>query len=251
MLLLLAMLLATAVNANASIRIGGWAFSANGQLARDFQYSGPCPVELKFDWGVISTEPASAAYTITRNDGGHSSNVRYVNLPPNRSVPIVEEWRLGADNPTFADYHGWMELHIESPSPVTHRISFTLHCGGMGGATGGGAPMVRVGGSAFSVNGQLGRAHEYTGYCPVDLTFDWGVIGAIDTPATYWFSRSDGGRSSSSTANLQAGRSVPILDHWRLGANTPRFSDFHGWVELNIESPTPVVNRIAFTLHCR
>jgi len=251
-MLLAAVVLAAAVNANASVRIGGWAFSANGQLARDFQYSGPCPVNLKFDWGVISTEAASAAYTITRNDGGHSSNVRYVDLPPNRSVPIVEEWRLGANNPTFADYHGWMELHLESPNPVTHRISFMLHCGGMGGEMGGGEPVVRVGGWAFSANGQLARDFQYTGYCPVDLTFDWGVIGAINTPATYWFSRSDGGRSGNpSTANLQAGRSVPILDHWRLGANTPQFADFHGSVELNIESPTHLAHRIAFTLHCR
>ena len=246
MVLLTAIVLATAVSASAHVRVGGWAFSANGQLARDFQYSGPCPADLKFDWGVISTEPASAPYNITRSDGGHSSNVRYVNLPPNRSVSIVEDWRLGADTPQFADYHGWMELHLQTPQPLTHRINFTLHCGGMGGDM----PMFRVGGSAFSVNGRLDRAHEYTGYCPVDLTFDWGVIGTMDMPVNYWFSRSDGGRSSPGTVNVLTGRSVSVVDHWKLGANTPRFADFHGWVELNLEPPG-TTNRIEFTLHCR
>jgi hypothetical protein len=72
------------------------------------------------------------------------------------------------------------------------------------------------------------------------------------TPVVYTFSRSDGGHQShSSTIDLPAHRSVPILDHWRLGANTPQFADFRGWVELVIESPNPVANRIGFTLHCR
>ncbi len=241
----MAALIAMAGAANASVRVGGSAFSVNGQLARDHQYSGSCPVDLKFDWGVISTAPATATYSITRSDGGHSSHARYVNLPERRSVPIVEEWRLGANTPQFADYSGWVELVIESPNPVTNRIAFTIHCGG------GSLAGVRVGGSAFSVNGQLARDHQYTGSCPVDLTFDWGVIGEEPTQVTYSFNRSDGGHSSPQTMNLPQGhRSVPILDHWRLGANTPRFANYSGWVELNIESPNPVANRIGFTLHC-
>jgi len=237
-------LLATAGLARASVRVGGSAFSANGQLAGDHQYSGICPVDLKFDWGVISTAPATATYSITRSDGGHSSHTRAVSLPEYRSVPIVEEWRLGANTPQFADYSGWVELNIDSPNPVTNRISFTIHCGS--------PASVRVGGSAFSANGQLARDHQYTGACPVDLTFDWGVIGTEATPVTYTFTRSDGGNQAHPlTIDLPAHRSVPILDHWRLGANTPQFADFRGWVELNIESPNPVANRIGFTLHCR
>lgn len=234
------------IAAQASVRVGGSAFSVNGQLARDHQYSGVCPVDLKFDWGVISTEPATAVYSITRSDGGHSSHTRAVSLPERRSVPILEEWHLGANTPQFADFHGWVELNIESPNPVTNRISFTIHCGG------GSAASVRVGGSAFSVNGQLDRDHLYSGPCPVDLTFDWGVIATDATPALYTFSRSDGGHQRHpSTIDLPPHRSVPILDHWRLGANTPQFADFRGWVELSIESPNPVANRIGFTLHCR
>jgi len=160
-------------------------------------------------------------------------------------VPILEEWRLGANTQQFASYSGWVELNIASPNPVANRINFTIHCGS--------SVSVRVGGSAFSVNGQLARDHQYTGPCPVDLKFDWGVIGTEATPVTYSLTRSDGGRTVNSlTINLpQANRSVPILDQWRLGANTPRFADYSGWVELNIESPNPVANRIGFTLHCR
>jgi hypothetical protein len=234
------------VAARASVRVGGSAFSVNGQLARDHQYSGVCPVDLKFDWGVISTAQTTATYFITRSDGGHSSHQRAVTLPEYRSVPILEEWHLGANTPQFADFHGWVELHIQSPNPVTNRISFTIHCDV------GRPASVRVGGSAFSVNGQLDRDHQYSGPCPVELTFDWGVIATEPTQVVYTFSRSDGGHQShSSTIDLPAHRSVPILDHWSLGANTPQFADFRGWVELDIESPNAVENRIGFTLHCR
>ena len=202
-------------------------------------------MDLKFDWGVISTSPASVSYTIVRSDGGHASAPRSIRVPGNRSVPIIEEWHLGANNARFADYSGWMELVIESPNQVTNRIPFTIHCGS--------TARVRVGGSAFSVNGQLERSHQYTGRCPVDLKFDWGVIATEPTPVTYSFMRSDGGHSSGSKIIElpQANRSVPILEEWHLGANTPRFADYAGWVELVIESPNPVTNRIPFTLHCQ
>ena len=129
---LLLALLATvilAVVADASVHVGGAAFFVNGQVARDYQYTGSCPVDLKFDWGVISTEPAMASYWFRRSDGGHSSNARTIELPGgNRSIPIMEEWHLGANTRQFSAYHGWVELHIESPNPVTSRIRFTLHC---------------------------------------------------------------------------------------------------------------------------
>ncbi len=126
--LALASLIASAGAAEAAVRVGGSAFSANGQLARDHEYSGVCPVDLKFDWGVISTAPATATYSISRSDGGHSSHDRSVSLPANRSVPVLEEWHLGANTPQFADFHGWVELSIGSPTPVANRIGFTLHC---------------------------------------------------------------------------------------------------------------------------
>jgi hypothetical protein len=242
---LLAALTAASGTAVAGVRVGGSSFSANGALARGHEYAGSCPVDLKFDWGVISTTPAAIAYSFTRSDGGHSSSAQSVNLPANRSVPILDEWHLGANTPQFANFSGWVELNISSPEPVVNRISFTIHCGS--------AASVRVGGSAFAANGQLARDHQYTGPCPVDLKFDWGAIGTEPTPVTYSFTRNDGGHSSQplTIALPQANRSVPIVDQWRLGANTPQFANYSGWVELNIESPNPVANRIGFTLHCR
>lgn len=231
--------------AAASLRVGGSAFSANGALARNHEYSGSCPVDLKFDWGVISSNPATVTYSFTRSDGGRSSSAKSIDLPANRSVPILDEWHLGANSAQFANFSGWVELNIVSPEPVVNRIAFTIHCGS--------TASVRIGGSAFSANGQLARNHEYTGPCPVDLKFDWGVIGTEATPVSYSFTRSDGGHSSKPLViDLpQANRSVPILDQWRLGASTPQFANFAGWVELNIDSPNPVANRIGFTLHCQ
>jgi len=112
----------------AAIRIGGSAFSVNGQLARDHQYTGGCPVDLKFDWGVVSSDPGPISYMTTRNDGARSGPRSLDHPGGNRSIPIVEHWRLGANNRQFADYRGWMEIHIESPGPATNRIPFTLHC---------------------------------------------------------------------------------------------------------------------------
>jgi len=229
--------------AHASVRIGGWAFSANGELARDFQYTGPCPVDLKFDWGVISTDQTTATYTFTRSDGGHSSSSQSVALPAGHSVPVLDTWRLGANTAQFATYSGWVQLNISAPNPVSQKISFTIHCT---------PPSVRIGGSAFFANGQLARNYQYSGACPVDLKFDWGVIATADTTATYSFTRNDGGHSSSSqSVDLPAGHSVPVLNTWRLGANTPAFASYSGWVQLNIDSPNAVSNKIAFTIHCQ
>lgn len=93
----LGMLIALTGAGQASVRIGGSSLSANGQRAQNFQYAGPCPVNLKFDWGVISTEPSSITYSFRRSDGGHSSTST-AGLPgANRSVPILDEWNLGAN----------------------------------------------------------------------------------------------------------------------------------------------------------
>ncbi|HKV26279.1 MAG TPA: hypothetical protein VJN93_16910 [Candidatus Acidoferrum sp.] len=110
------------------IRIGGEALSANGQLLRNFEYVGSCPVQLKFDWGVISSAPISITYTFRRNDGSQAQpRNRY--LPGGgRSTPILDTWNLGANTPQFANYHGRVELNIQAPVALAHKINFTLHC---------------------------------------------------------------------------------------------------------------------------
>ena len=105
------------------------ALTANGKLAAGSQYAGSCPVALKFDWGVIGTEPTLVTYTFDRSDGGHLATSPTAYLPnANQSVPIYEEWHLGANIPRFQNYSGWVRLMIESPNPVSQKIPFTIHC---------------------------------------------------------------------------------------------------------------------------
>jgi hypothetical protein len=112
-----------------TVRIGGESLRANGQLAQGFQYTGSCPVNLKFGWGLISTGPATVNYSFVRNDSGHSSNSRSVNIPQaNRSIPVYDSWTLGANKPQFANYTGWVKILIDSPNRVEGKIGFTIHC---------------------------------------------------------------------------------------------------------------------------
>jgi hypothetical protein len=243
---------AVAATASSSVRVGGWSLRANGELAQGFQYSGSCPVALKFGWGVIGTAPTTMQYTFVRSDGGRSTTPLTAALPaPNHSVPIYYDWQLGANTPQFQNYSGWVQLNIESPNPVSQKIGFTIHCGGSGGATNAGAA-VRVGGWSLRANGQLAQGFQYSGSCPVALKFAWGVIGTSPTTVEYTFVRSDGGHLTTSlTAALPAANhSVPLYYDWQLGANTPQFQNYSGWVQLNIESPNPVSQKIGFSVHC-
>jgi hypothetical protein len=122
-------MLAVAEAASAQVRVGGWSLRTNGQVAKDFQYTGSCPVELKFGWGLISPHKTTVAYSFQRSDGAHTSN-QHENFmaQPNKSVPIYYDWRLGAKNPRFQNFNGWVELRIESPNAETKRVNFTLHC---------------------------------------------------------------------------------------------------------------------------
>jgi len=111
---------------------------------------------------------------------------------------------------------------------------------------------VRVGGSSLTFNGRIIRGHEYTGPCPVDLKFGWGLISTVPTNVTYTFARNDGGRTGQRNVYIQqANRSVPVYDKWRLGANKPNFSNFQGSIDLIIETPNAVTQRTTFILHCQ
>jgi hypothetical protein len=114
---------------NATVRVGGSSLRANGQIVQGYQYSGPCPVDLKFGWGVIATAPTSVTYRFARSYGGHSGQSLREELPQaGRSVPLYEDWRLGANTRQFGDFHGWVNLIIEGPNHLENRINFTIHC---------------------------------------------------------------------------------------------------------------------------
>ena len=111
------------------VRVGGESLRANGQIAQGFQYTGSCPVDLKFGWGLISTRHTEVVYRFDRNDGGHTTHSERVDIPQaDRSVPVYYDWQLGANTPKFANFHGWVNLIIESPNPVDKKIPFTIHC---------------------------------------------------------------------------------------------------------------------------
>ncbi|MGD0009800.1 MAG: hypothetical protein ABSE93_14800 [Terriglobia bacterium] len=216
-------------------------------------------MNLKFFWGVIATEPASVVYTYTRSDGGHSSGPRTLNLPvANRSMDVDVEWSLGANQPQFANYSGWVQLDIESPNQASQKIPFTLHCGadaGAGFGTAGGRGTVHTGRDlkmTVEANGQILEHHVYSGPCPVTLKFGREVEGTEPTPVIYWFDRSDGAEfHHPSTIQLQtAGQPQTIYQEWRLGANTPQFANYNGWIRLNIESPNPDSLENHFLLRC-
>ena len=112
-----------------TVRVGGSSLRANGQVAQGFQYTGSCPVSLKFGWGLISTGPTEVVYRFDRNDGGHTTHSERVDIPrANQSVPVYYDWQLGANTPKFADFHGWVNIIIEYPNPVQQKIGFTIHC---------------------------------------------------------------------------------------------------------------------------
>lgn len=241
--------LAIAATSEAQVRIGGWALTGNGELLRNFEYTGACPMDLKFDWGVVSAEPTRITYTYSRSDGGRPSAAQSFNHPGgNRSIPVTQDWHLGANSPQFSNFRGWMQLDIEGPTRVSRRIDFTIHCGNAEPVS-----AVRVGGQSLRANGQIANGSQYYGSCPVDLQFSWGLISAAPETITYSFRRSDGGHSNEAqSANLRgANQSMPIYDEWRLGANTPQFANYGGWVELHVEPPVSLSSRIGFTIHCQ
>jgi hypothetical protein len=116
------------VTAEAQVRIGGWSLRANGQVVQNFEYSGPCPVNLQFGWGVMSPAPAAVSYTFTRSDGGHSTVTQTVEVGANQSHPIYDTWHLGANTPQFRDFHGWVQIDIFAPNVVAKKVPFTIHC---------------------------------------------------------------------------------------------------------------------------
>jgi hypothetical protein len=255
---LLANLLAVSNAAGVEVRVGGWALDANGRNLPSHKYWGPCPVSLKFFWGVIGNDPASVIYTYNRSDGVRSSAPGTLNLPAaNRSMDVVVEWSLGANQPAFANYNGWVQLDIESPNQASQRIPFTLHCGADAGkefATPGARGTVRIGHNiSMQANGQIVEHHVYTGPCPVTFKFSWEVQGTEPTPVTYWFDRSDGAEFHRPfTIQLRAAdQPETIYQEWRLGGDTAEFANYNGWIRLNVESPTPDSLENHFLLRCK
>jgi len=114
--------------AKATVRIGGWALTNNGQIVKNFVYTGACPVQLQFAWGVLATAPTEIRYHFERSDGAQAPP-GHKDLPrANTSEDVITTWDLGANKPEFRDFKGWEDLVIDSPNKVSQKIDFTLHC---------------------------------------------------------------------------------------------------------------------------
>jgi hypothetical protein len=112
----------------ATVRIGGWALTNNGKIVQNFVYTGACPVQLQFAWGVIPNEPTEIKYHFGRSDGATAPAGQKLLPNANTSVDVIETWELGDRSPRFRDFKGWEDLIIDSPNKVSQKINFTLHC---------------------------------------------------------------------------------------------------------------------------
>lgn len=172
--------------ATADIRLGGEGFTVNGQHvpsgAGGYEYTGPCPVDLRFGWGIVSSDSADVVYRFTRSDGARARYpMQRTLVGGGRSTSFTETWsQLGANIDQFANYHAWVALSIEAPYPINYPVSFILHCVEGGAGAGAATDM----GSA-ATDGDMVRASDpppplpeyYQPPCPED--------GYLWTPG-YW-----------------------------------------------------------------
>jgi hypothetical protein len=127
-------------------------------------------------------------------------------------------------------------------------------------------PIVRLNKSSLSVGcvnfidgvclggtpGPLMGGVEYRGPCPIRLIFDWSIVSAQPTSVTYSLQKSDGSPVSTVTKiNLPKGNTpVDVIDMWVLGANTPEFRNYRGWMDLSTLTPNVFGKKINFALRC-
>ena len=107
----------------------------------------------------------------------------------------------------------------------------------------------------FSANAE-NLVGDYWGTCPVVLKFDWLIVSQESNSVTYQLQRSDGSLPSAITkVDLKY---VPndhmyeanVIDMWNLGAYTPEFKDFKGWINLTTLTPNKWEQKVPFVLQC-
>jgi hypothetical protein len=93
--------------------------------------SGPCPAEITFRGKVALNKRGTFTFRWERSDGAVDTTVH----PPvaydgSHAALVTTTWTLGAALPAFHPFHGWMVLHVLTPSDRrSERASFTLDCG--------------------------------------------------------------------------------------------------------------------------
>jgi TonB family protein len=118
-----------ASTAVAAVHGAGVSLLVNGEPSPNFEYTGTCPVDLRFTWKLVSAKPTDVRYILAKSDGSRSSVVSTAQVPKaNQPSSIVEGWHMGANTPQFANYPGWINLIVQFPNSFGYRINFNLHC---------------------------------------------------------------------------------------------------------------------------
>jgi len=114
----------------ATVSVVGGSMYANGVLLKhpENSYEGSCPVNLKFTWTLLSTEPTDVSYSTQRSDDGISATKKINISKANTPVFVSEPWEMGANTPKYKDFKGSITLTTKSPNKADLGIYFTVHC---------------------------------------------------------------------------------------------------------------------------
>ncbi len=92
---------------------------------------GPCPATITFRGKVLLNGRGNFTYKWIRSDGGVDTitHAPVANDGHNATL-VTTTWTLGARTADFHPFHGWMELHVLTPTDKTSEPGrFTLDCG--------------------------------------------------------------------------------------------------------------------------
>ena len=98
---------------------------------------GPCPAVFKFTGKVALNGKGRFTYKWERSDGAVDTLAHpAVEYDGVNAALVTETWTLGAAMPAFHPFHGWVKLHVLTPTVrLSGPAEFKLDCGaGKGGS---------------------------------------------------------------------------------------------------------------------
>ena len=120
-------LLAGVKAARADVRVALTNFFVNWKLAPNSNYSGTCPVWFRFFWNLASNDDEGVSYYFETNDGKITPR-QYTFIWHSQLAPAYIDWQVGVNKPKFANFSGWLELHVTGHNIVANKMNFTVHC---------------------------------------------------------------------------------------------------------------------------
>jgi hypothetical protein len=83
-------------------------------------YTGACPVTVRFDGSITMDGPGNMVYNVIRSDGGHLAKGKPVHFNAAGTHSVVETWQIGKS------YKGWLQL--ASGNIRTEKAEFSVTC---------------------------------------------------------------------------------------------------------------------------